>query len=127
VTVPSTFYNSPMKLSALAEQLGATLHGDPEVEITSAAGLEEAGPGQLTFVANPKYVPLARTTQASAVLVEPAFEQISAATLRIVNPYLSFARALALLYKLPSYTPGMHPTAVVSPTAHIGPNAHIGA
>ena len=116
-----------MKLSALAEQLGATLHGDPDLEITSAAGLQEAGPGQLTFVANPKYVPLARTTRASAVLVEPAFEQISAATLRIANPYLSFARALALLYKLPSYTPGMHPTAVVSPTAHIGPDAHIGA
>jgi len=116
-----------MKLSTLAEHLGATLHGDPGIDITSAAGLEEAAPGQLTFVANPKYVPLARTTRASAVLVDPAFETISAATLRIANPYLAFARALELLYPMPTYPPGIHPTAVISPTAHIGADAHIGA
>jgi len=116
-----------MKLSLLAERLGATLQGDPELEINSAAGLEDAGPDQLTFVANPKYVPLARTTRATAVLVDPAFESIPAATLRIVNPYLAFARALELLYPVPSYTPGIHPTAVIAPTARIGPGAHIGA
>ncbi len=88
-----------MKLSTLAAHLGATLQGDPDVEITSAAGLEEAQPGQLAFVANPKYIPHARTTHASAVLVEPKFEQITAATLRIDNPYLAFARALELLYE----------------------------
>jgi UDP-3-O-[3-hydroxymyristoyl] glucosamine N-acyltransferase len=116
-----------MKLSTLAAHLGATLHGDPDAEITSAAGLEEAQPGQLAFVANPKYTPLARTTQASAVLVEPAFETISAATLRIANPYLAFARALELLYDAPAYPPGIHPTAVIAPTAQLGPDAHIGA
>jgi UDP-3-O-[3-hydroxymyristoyl] glucosamine N-acyltransferase len=116
-----------MKLAALAEHLGATLHGNPDAEITSAAGLEEARPGQLTFVANPKYIPLARTTQATAVLVEPAFEPIAAATLRIPNPYLAFARALELFYQPPAYPPRIHPTAVISPTAQIGPHAHIGA
>jgi UDP-3-O-[3-hydroxymyristoyl] glucosamine N-acyltransferase len=116
-----------MKLSALAAHLGATLHGDPNLEITSAAGLEVAGPGQLTFVANPKYTPLARTTRASAVLVEPAFESITAASLRIPNPYLAFARALEVLYEAPSYPASIHPTAVIAPTAQIGPNAHIGA
>lgn len=116
-----------MKLSTLADHLGATLQGDPDAEITSAAGLDAAGPGQLTFVANPKYTPLARTTQATAVVVEPAFEQIAAATLRIANPYLGFARALELLYETPAYPPGIHPTAVIAPTAQIGPGAHIGA
>jgi UDP-3-O-[3-hydroxymyristoyl] glucosamine N-acyltransferase len=116
-----------MKLSTLAERLGATLQGDPDLEITSAAGLEDAGPGQLTFVANPKYTPLARTTQASAVLVELAFEPLAAPTLRIANPYLAFARALELLYETPTYPPGIHPTAVIAPTAQIGPDAHIGA
>jgi len=109
-------YNFPMKLADLAARLGATLHGDPDIEITSAAGLEEAQPGQLAFVANPKYTPLARTTQASAVLV-----------LRIPNPYLAFARALEVLYEAPVYPPEIHPTAVVAPTAQIGPGAHIGA
>jgi len=116
-----------MKLSLLAEHLGATLQGDPDVEITSAAGLEDAGPGQLTFVANPRYVPLARTTRASAVLVDTAFETISAATLRIANPYLAFARALELLYPMPTFPPGIHPTAVIAPSTQIGPDAHIGA
>jgi UDP-3-O-[3-hydroxymyristoyl] glucosamine N-acyltransferase len=116
-----------MKLSTLAAHLGAALQGDPDAEITSAAGLDVAGPGQLTFVANPKYTPLARTTQATAVLVEPAFEPIAAATLRIANPYLAFAHALELLYEAPAYPAGIHPTAVIASTAQIGPGAHIGA
>jgi UDP-3-O-[3-hydroxymyristoyl] glucosamine N-acyltransferase len=116
-----------MKLSTLAAHLGATLQGDPDLEITSAAGLEDAGPGQLAFVANPRYIALARTTQASAVLVEPAFESITTATLRIANPYLAFARALDLLYQAPTYAPEIHPTAVIAPTAQIGPDSHIGA
>ena len=116
-----------MKLSTLAAHLGATLDGDPDLEITSAAGLEEAGPGQLAFVANPKYIPLARSTQATAVLVEPTFGPITAATLRIANPYLAFARALDLLYQTPDYPRGIHPTAVIASTARIGPDAHIGA
>ena len=116
-----------MKLADLAAHLGATLHGDPEAEVTSAAGLEEAVPGQVAFVANPRYIPLARTTRATAVVVEPAFEQITAATLRIDNPYLAFARALELFYQPPAYPAGIHPTAVIAPTAQIGPGAHIGA
>jgi UDP-3-O-[3-hydroxymyristoyl] glucosamine N-acyltransferase len=116
-----------MKLATLAAHLGATLDGDPDLEIHSAAGLEDASAGQLTFVANPKYTPLARTTHASAVVVEPEFESISAATLRIANPYLAFARALEVLNQAPLYPPGIHPTAVIAPTAQIGPNAHIGA
>jgi UDP-3-O-[3-hydroxymyristoyl] glucosamine N-acyltransferase len=116
-----------MKLSDLAAHLGATLQGDPDVEITSAAGLEEALPGQITFVANPKYISLARTTGASAVLVEPAFEQIAAATLRVENPYLAFALSLELLYEAPAYSPGIHPTAVIAATATVGAGSHIGA
>jgi UDP-3-O-[3-hydroxymyristoyl] glucosamine N-acyltransferase len=116
-----------MKLADLAAHLGATLVGDPEAEVTSAAGLEDALPGQLAFVANPKYIALARTTRATAVVVEPGFEQITAATLRVSNPYLAFARALELFYQPPAYPPGIHPTAVIAPTAQIGPGAHIGA
>jgi UDP-3-O-[3-hydroxymyristoyl] glucosamine N-acyltransferase len=116
-----------MKLAALAVHLGAILDGDPEAEVTSAAGIEDAQAGQLTFVANPKYTPLARRTRATAVLVEPAFEAIGAATLRVVNPYLAFARALELLYEPPEYPRGIHPTAVIAETATVGPGAHIGA
>ncbi|MBS1822742.1 MAG: UDP-3-O-(3-hydroxymyristoyl)glucosamine N-acyltransferase [Acidobacteria bacterium] len=116
-----------MKLSDLAQHLGATLRGDPSADITGVASIETAGPGEITFVANPRYASLARTTQASAVLVEPAFPDIPAATLRIANPYLAFARTIEVFYQAPSYPPGIHPTAVVAPTAKIGVNAHVGA
>jgi UDP-3-O-[3-hydroxymyristoyl] glucosamine N-acyltransferase len=116
-----------MNLATLAAYLDATLHGDPTAEIIGVAGLETAAPGHLTFVANPKYAALARTTKATAVIVEPGFPEISASTLRVENPYLAFAFALEIFYRSPAYPPGVHPTAVISPTAHIGANAHIGA
>jgi len=116
-----------MKLGELANRLGAELRGDAELEVTGVKGIEEAGPTEITFVANPRYAALARKTNAAAVLVEPEFQEISAATLRIRNPYLAFSRALGLFYQPPVYAPGIHPTAVIDPTAEIGEGAHIGA
>jgi UDP-3-O-[3-hydroxymyristoyl] glucosamine N-acyltransferase len=116
-----------MKLGELAKRLGAELHGDAELEVTGVKGIEEAGPTEVTFVANPKYAGLARKTKAAAVLVEPGFPKIEAATLRIKNPYLAFSRTLGLFYQPPAYAPGIHPTAVIDPTAVIGESAHIGA
>lgn len=107
--------------------MGAELHGDADLEITGVKGIEEAGPNEITFVANPRYAGLARKTQAAAVLVDPGFQEIPTATLRIKNPYLAFARALSFFYQPPQYPPGIDPTAVIHPTAEIGPHAHIGA
>ena len=116
-----------MKLSQIANKLGARLeNGPPDLEITGVAGIKEAGPGQLTFVANPKYAGAARTTRASAVIVSEEFPAISAALLRSKNPYLTFAHALELFHQPPRYQPGVHPTAVVHPSAKIGAGAHIG-
>jgi UDP-3-O-[3-hydroxymyristoyl] glucosamine N-acyltransferase len=116
-----------MKLGELASRLGAELRGNADVEVTGVKGIEEAGPSEITFVANPKYAGLARKTNAAAVLVEPEFPEIEAATLRLKNPYHAFSRALALFYQPPAYPPGIHPTAVIDPTAEIGEGAHIGA
>ena len=116
-----------MKLGELATKLGAELRGNPDLEITGVKGLEEAGPTEITFVANVRYTALARTTRAAAVIVEPDFQEISAATLRIKNPYHAFSCALGLFYQPPSYPPGIHPTAIIDPTAEIGEGAHIGA
>ena len=116
-----------MKLAILAQTLDVALHGDPDLEITGVAGIEEAAAGQVTFVANPKYAALARTTQAAAVLVTPDFPEITAATLRTGNPYFAFARAIEIFYQPPVYAPGIHPTAVVHSTAVIGARSHIGA
>jgi UDP-3-O-[3-hydroxymyristoyl] glucosamine N-acyltransferase len=116
-----------MKLGELASRLGAELRGDPNLEITGVKGIEEAGPSEITFVANPRYTALARTTQAAAIIVEPEFQEIAAATIRLKNPYHAFSRALGLFYQPPSYPPGIHPTAVIDPSAEIGLDAHIGA
>ena len=116
-----------MKLAELALVLGAECHGDADAEITGVAGLEEAGPEHITFVANPRYAALARTTNAAAVLVTPDFPEISTPTLRTANPYLAFAKAVQIFYREPEYAPGIHTTAVIHPSAVIGQNAHIGA
>ena len=116
-----------MKLGELATRLGAELRGDAELEVTGVKGIEEAGRREVTFVANPRYAALARTTQAAAVLVEPGFQEISTATLRLENPYLAFSRALGFFYQPPVYPAGVHPTAVIDISAEIGQGAHVGA
>ena len=116
-----------MKLGELASQLGAELRGNAEVEITGVRGIEEAGPAEITFIANPRYASLARSTKAAAILVEPEFQEIPTATLRIKNPYYAFSRALAFFYQPPAYPAGIHPTAVIDPSAQIGAGTHIGA
>ncbi|HKH99240.1 MAG TPA: UDP-3-O-(3-hydroxymyristoyl)glucosamine N-acyltransferase [Candidatus Sulfotelmatobacter sp.] len=116
-----------MKLSTIASTLNLRLeNGSPDTEITGLNGIEQAGPGDLTFVSNPKYAAAARTTKASAVIVAENFPAIPAAMLRAKDPYLAFARALELFHQPLRYAPGVHPTAVVAPSAHVGANAHIG-
>ena len=121
-----------MKLAELAQTLNCRLDGPPDLEITGVSGIEHAGPGQLTFLANRKYFALLKTTRASAVLVEDNVSverdasQPSLAALRCANPYLAFAKAIELFYQPPRYAPGIHATAIIAITAKIGPGAHIG-
>lgn len=115
-----------MKLTEIAARLGVELRGDDR-EVTGVAGIEEAGPEQITFVSNPKYAPAAKTTKAAAVIVDPKFPDIAAPTLRSKNPYLTFAQAIELFYQPPQYAPGVHPTAVIDPSSKVGRSAHIGA
>jgi UDP-3-O-[3-hydroxymyristoyl] glucosamine N-acyltransferase len=116
-----------MKLQQIASQLNLTLeNGSPDTEITGVAGIEEAGPGHVTFVSNPKYTALAKTTKASAVIVDEKFPPIQTAVLRSKNAYLAFAQAIALFYQPPKYEAGIHSTAAIHPSAKIGKGTHIG-
>ncbi|HEY3972484.1 MAG TPA: UDP-3-O-(3-hydroxymyristoyl)glucosamine N-acyltransferase [Candidatus Sulfotelmatobacter sp.] len=116
-----------MKLSVIASALNARLeNGSSDTEITRLSGIEQAGPGDLTFVSNPKYAGAARTTRASAVIVGEDFPAIPAAMLRAKDPYLAFARALGMFHEPLRYAPGVHPTAVVHANVRIGVGAHIG-
>lgn len=115
-----------MKLSEIAERLGCELAGDGGVEITGVAGLEHAGPGELTFLANPKYAHKVKHTRAAAILVAEPLHAAPVASLVSRNPYLDFARALELFYQPPRPAPGIHPLAFVAETATVGEGASIG-
>ncbi len=114
-----------MRLGHIAQQLGAVLHGDPDLEIHGVAGMEHATPGQLTFLANPKYAPKVKNTRASAILVAQPLTDLPIASVVSANPYHDFARTLELFYQPPRPAPGIHPLAFVDPTAEVGPGASI--
>jgi UDP-3-O-[3-hydroxymyristoyl] glucosamine N-acyltransferase len=114
-------------LRDLAARLGCELRGDADVEISGVAGMEQAGPSEITFLANPKYAPKLRHTQAAAVLVSEPLKEPKPASLVSRNPYHDFARALALFYQPPRPAPGIHPQASIARTARIGEGASIGA
>ena len=115
-----------MKLKEIAERLDCRLSGDGDIEITAVAGLEEAGPGELTFLSNPRYARLLRETKASAVIIASEVEDLPISFLVSGNPYLDFARALELFYQPPQPKTGIHQTAAIAESASIGLNASIG-
>ncbi len=113
-----------MKLGEIARKLNCTLEGPPDLEITAVAGIEEAGPTELTFLSNPKYRRKLQTTNAAAVILSPEDPDPGRPVLRSANPYLDFARALELFYPPARPEPGIHPTAVIAPDAKLGRNPY---
>ncbi len=115
-----------MKLSELADRLACELLGDGEVELRGVAGLERAGPGDLSFLASPRYAPQLATTRASAVIV-PRGENTALPRLVSDNPYLAFAQAVGLLLPPRRPAPGVDPSAQVHPSAVLGAGVHVAA
>lgn len=115
-----------MTLRELADRLGCRLEGDGAIEITGVAALEDAGPGDLSFFANPKYAAALSTTRASAVILGEGASAAVAAALRADNPYLAFAQAVALFTSDEPPARGVHPTSVIAPDAVLGMDVSIG-
>ena len=116
-----------MKLSELAEKTGARIEGE-DVEITGAAGLDEAREGHVTFLANPRYTPRVDTTSASAIyLAEDVKTDRSISVLRVKDAYLAYTRALRIFYPEKPITPFIDPSAVIDPSARVGKHVQIGA
>ncbi|HSC29852.1 MAG TPA: UDP-3-O-(3-hydroxymyristoyl)glucosamine N-acyltransferase [Vicinamibacterales bacterium] len=115
-----------MKLKDIAERLGCVLEGDGDIEIRGVAGIEDAGPGELTFFTNPKYTAALRTTRAAAVILSDAADAAPCAMLRAEQPYLAFARAVELFADDWRPAAGVHRLALVSDGASLGPDVSIG-
>src|SRR5207247_2535478 len=88
-------------------------------------GIEEAGPGDLTFVANTRYAARLSATRASAVILTPDLET-PLPSLLSANPYHLYARAVSVLHPPQRPPAGVHPLAAVDPTAVLGEGVHVG-
>ena len=119
-----------MKLSELAEKTSATFEsGDPHLEISGAAGLDIAGPEQISFLANPKYTPQVQTTKAGAIFLSEhvKLEREGIAVLRAKDAYVAYTRALRLFNPEPEIKAFIHPRAVIHETAKIADDVEIHA
>jgi UDP-3-O-[3-hydroxymyristoyl] glucosamine N-acyltransferase len=128
-----------VKLREIAERLRCRLEGDGDLEIRGLAGIERAGPGDLTFVANPRYQSQLPRTRASAVILEAprpgaasapgagSRPPAAAAVLWSENPYLAFAEAVALLTDAAPPPKGIDPLSAIAPDATLGPDVSVAA
>ena len=119
-----------MKLSELARLTGATVEGETDdLEITGAAGLDEAEDGHIAFLANPRYTPRVQTTHASAIYLAEGVKagRTDIAILRSRDPYLAYTRTLRLFHPTPAFEPFVHPSAVIDPSARVSERVWVGA
>jgi UDP-3-O-[3-hydroxymyristoyl] glucosamine N-acyltransferase len=119
-----------MKLSELAAITDSTIvRGDGDDEITSAAGLDIAGQGDVTFLANPKYTPQVAATRASAIFLSDGVEidRADIAVLRAKDAYVAYTLALRAFFPEPEIRAFVHPSAVIDPLAMVADNVEIHA
>jgi UDP-3-O-[3-hydroxymyristoyl] glucosamine N-acyltransferase len=114
-------------LGQLAERLGATLRGSADKAISGLATLQEAGPGQLSFLANPQYRKYLNGCRAAAVLLTADdADGYGGDALIVANPYLAYAQLSHLFDRKPQAPAGVHPTALVAADARVDASASIG-
>lgn len=116
-----------LKLGELAERIACRLDGDPEVLISGVNTIDAAGPGELSFVHNEKYISAIPSSRAAAIVVPSDLETDFRPLLRSHDPYVTFGEAMRIfLPKRQRPEPGIHPTAVVASSAQIDPAASVG-
>ncbi|OGP77192.1 MAG: UDP-3-O-(3-hydroxymyristoyl)glucosamine N-acyltransferase [Deltaproteobacteria bacterium RBG_16_49_23] len=120
------------KLNELAEYVGGTLVGDGEVEISGVASMDEAQPGEITFIASPRYLRKLNETRASAVIVSKEVTAADKPLICAAHPHLAFVKILTLFFAKPYQPKGIDPNAWISSTAQLGkdltiyPHVYIG-
>lgn len=108
------------RLKELAQCVDGIVVGDGETEISGVAAIEEARVGEITFIANPKYLPKLKETNASAIIVSEEVSQADKPLLCVSNPHLAFAKILTLFFEKPYEPKGIGSHTWISPTARLG-------
>jgi UDP-3-O-[3-hydroxymyristoyl] glucosamine N-acyltransferase len=119
----------PFSLAQLAAAVGADMHPAAERTLTGVAPLQAAGPAEVSFLHNKKYLPMLEQTGAGVVIVAPDFAaRVPAGTVALVSadPHVAWAKVAALFHPVPPARPGVHERAVVAPGALVDPSAEIG-
>lgn len=113
-------------LGELAGAIDARLEGDPGFMVEGIASLEQAGPQDLSFLASPRYAAAAAASKAGALIVGSDFEVDGRNVLRCDNPYLAYARAVAVISPEPVIESGVDPSAIVDPSASVPEDVAVG-
>ncbi len=119
-----------MKLATLSEKTSSVIaQGEGNLELSGAAGLDIAGRGDITFLANPKYTPQIKETKASAIFLNETerIERADIAILRTKDPYLAYTRALRIFNPTPEYAPFVHPLSSIDESALVAADVSIDA
>lgn len=116
-----------LRLDEIARLVGGKLDGPPDLVITGAAPVDQAGPGDITFAAEKRYFEAARTSAAACVIVPEDAPELERPTIRVASPRLAWAQVLEALAPKPQHPVGIHESAVVAEDARIGKNVSIQA
>ncbi len=113
-------------LGEIAHLIGGKVIGDQSIEITGVCGIKEAQKGDITFVANPKYVSLIKLTHASAIITSADIKKSPRPLIITENPSLAFAKLLSLVAPNEvTHYKGIHPTAIIGEDVKLGANVAI--
>jgi len=110
----------------IAKQLAGEVLGDANTPLTGFANADAAKAGDLTFAENAEYFAAAEASAATAIIAGKDATSTKKVIIRVTNPRVAFAKALAIFFPEPKFTPGIHPSAVIAQSAQIDPSAHIG-
>ena len=117
-----------LTLGELAEKIGGKVAGDAGCVITGVATLQNARPGDITFLANPRYRRYLARTAASATILTPADQELCPGNVVLMDePYVGYARAAAILHPRPQFVAGIHPAAIIAADCVVPKSAFIGA
>lgn len=112
-------------LKELADLIGGEVIGDDRVILTGVNSIDQAKKGEITFISDPKYLPMARTTEASAIIVTPGFEASEKPILYTDNPYLAYAKIATVFFQRPYHTKGIDRRSFIGKNCDIGKDVSI--